>query len=369
MLKNKKVAKASSNPLRNSLKELEYGLTKYQWYLLKEQVKGHVNNFCGKSLPVHLLFGFIDHRTLHWSKITESFTFDVIRNGSERYRNGGTGLTNRSISHAKKYLIKSGIIQVSKDRPKKLWYRFNLVGMLRFFIKVSYPLRYDNSDHKNLLIILEIIKPHFKNTNNEINFNFKGKPMQLKDISEIVNEQAKASEVKRKEKQDRKKLNASTLQNYFKQSCEDVNVPFSSADWTDRDWGSAKNFLNECEQNNKNARLIIQQVCKHWWHFRSRLTSENGKGVMLDEVVNFRQFFNFRGEIQTWLNVNVKEANVLDEKKPRKNLGIAYPNGTDCLITEEEFEDLKKNKLSYGAVYERRRQAGKLPEGCMETNE
>lgn len=345
-------------------------LSASQWSLLKSYMFSHAINFCGDSYPTLVLFQFIQHRTINWNKVVESFTYKEIRIGNRKYRHSGTGLNDKSITRAKKFLLDKGVIQIYQPNSKKIFYRLNLIGIIQFVIKCEYPHRKTSKDYPVLLEIFNQLKPIFKDTNNEINFKYRGKSMQLKNISDIVDKQTKAAEIKRIDKLKNKKLNTSMLPAVFKQSCDDSssNPKFSTAEWVGRDWGNAKNFLNECKSGNKNPRLLIKQACDYWWKFRTKLTSENGKGVMLDEVVNFRQFFNFRGPIQTWLQNEMNEGitNIENLKKNDVVHCIPFPNGDDCIVTKEEYNLLLSGDMSYQDIYELRKKQDKLPEGCME---
>jgi len=86
--------------------------------------------------------------------------------------------------------------------------------------------------------------------------------------------------------------------------CEEYDMKYLDEGFKQRDIGSARNFLKYCNATNQEPRDILREVCRWWGYFQTVLVNDKGKEIHLTATVSFRQFFQYRTEIQSWLEVN-----------------------------------------------------------------
>jgi len=323
-------------------------MTTLQWATLFRHIDFNSNLFVSTFNELKV-FQFIRHRTIPYHKLDELITYEVFEHGSITSNMlVGTNISKSNLSRTKNKLKEKGIIFTTDGIVKgsrRIIYRLNLIGILEAIIvirknHIKQPKVFVQQTAR-LSEILKILKPFYKKLNTSIRVKLGGKSMVLADVEKHARLQAVEHKTKKRIKRKEQPMRCSWIKDFFQECCDySGRVAFSEAPWTQKDWGTMKNFLKECKANALDPRAYIKKACELWPKFQYKIISDQGKAVHLKPEVNVRQFYIYRGQIIDWIN-SLQKTKVIPMDNSNGDGSIDYYSR--CPKTQKRFKISKKD--------------------------
>jgi hypothetical protein len=124
--------------------------------------------------------------------------------------------------------------------------------------------------------------------------------------------QSKKGMERRKAKKMVRLMRPADIRPWMMDCCDEYEVKYRDEGWGEDDktgnkkvWGSAKNFLTYCKRSDVDPRELLRNVCRWWGFFQTTMKREDNKEIHLPPTVSFWKFFQYRWEIESWLDTNV----------------------------------------------------------------
>jgi hypothetical protein len=72
--------------------------------------------------------------------------------------------------------------------------------------------------------------------------------------------------------------------------------------------GQAGHFIKACEADGTDVREVLFDICKYWKRFcNGELKYDNGKNIVLGQVVSFKKFYKYHDTILGYLKGHKSE--------------------------------------------------------------
>lgn len=325
-----------------------------EWTDLYKEITSYATEFC-TTLRALKIFLFIINRTIRFKKLDEHIKFNTFQYGSIPAGIGGTGLYSGDISLTITVLIKANLIYCKKIKNLHMSYRINVIGILEYIIdlRCSVKSRTEKFDKQTqyLQTILVKLEPFFGGRDSKL---------EMPGLREKALESAKKSKDKKRTTRSKQPLRTTWLKDFFKECCEENEIGFSSGTWTQKNWGQAKNYLKECDNNGFDPRVQINLACQYWTQFQYKLLNIYGKEVHLYPDVNWQQFYLFRRPIMDFIKnlVGKKVVGVPELSKDIKYFLTCTATGERYELTQKEQEEIDNELISREQIIERKRKCG-----------
>ena len=235
------------------------------------------------------ILGYILERTLNYRKFSEWITTKELVSGRPEIGFLGLPFSRRSIPRALKKMHGAKIINITRQDEKHG--RYHVVVNVPGLLKCLQPLEsiMNASVCKSIKTMIEKIVAYFKLRGWEVGMSYT-----LDDAKKIAFEQSKTARQRKKEKQDGLKLRVWQIQSRMKEYAIENGEKYSDS-WLKPDFGKAKNWLIECENNGKDPDELLYDVAKYWTEILWEVKKYH---IFLDPVVSWTQYYKFRKRIE-----------------------------------------------------------------------